>query len=82
VGTTVTEVSAIDFIEDAVTVLGGEDTEFYLTAVEGKYGDMHALKVNCCYDDCGWHYLITQVDLWEVVADCREHWENYHAAKS
>ena len=76
------EVSAIDFVEDAVTVLGGEDTEFYLTAVQEEDTHRPKVSVNCCYDDCEWHYLITQVDLWEVVADCREHWENYHAAKS
>lgn len=74
-----------EIIDDAVAALGGEDTEFYLNAgmlMDGTPNAKPCVTLNCCYDDCEWGYSIGQQELWEFVADAREHWEEKHAAKS
>ena len=73
---------ASDYVDDALAVLGGEDTEFYVTATQEEDSHRPKISVNCCYSDCEWAYTIGQMPVWEIAADCREHWEKTHAAKS
>jgi hypothetical protein len=68
--------SAADYVEPAIELLGGERTEFYLTGVtrDGRA----VVSLTCCYDDCKWGMTIGQMELWEFVADARDHWEQEH----
>jgi hypothetical protein len=69
-------------IDQALDALGGEDTEFYLTAQDsaasGAFG--HATVIlSCRYKGCDWGEFVGEMELWEFVADARRHWEDSHA---
>jgi len=71
-----------DYIHQALAAIGGEDTEFVLTAPDaaasGAFG--HAtVKLNCRYQGCEWGLLVGEMELWEFITDAREHWEGEHA---
>ena len=72
---------ASDFVDDALAVLGGEDTEFYVQAGEDtSYRPPRpVISLNCGYGECEWGYTINKIELWELAADARDHWENTHA---
>ncbi len=72
-----------DFVDEALKVLGGEKTDFWLTAVEAKPGVGAKLVValRCCYEDCTWGLAIHQMELWEFITAARVHWEDEHAGK-
>ena len=77
-----TEVQASDFVDVALEVLGGEDTEFYLTAQDkaasGAFG-CATVRLSCRYQGCEWGLFVGEMELWEFVTDARTHWENEHA---
>jgi hypothetical protein len=71
------------YIAQALAALGSDDTEFILTAkmpgvVPGTAVPQIAL--DCRVTGCGWGFSVGQMELWEFVADAREHWESEHAA--
>ncbi|HEV2452214.1 MAG TPA: hypothetical protein VGS62_09845 [Streptosporangiaceae bacterium] len=69
------------YIDTAVEALGGEDTEFYLTAQDasasGAFG-CATVRLSCRYQGCEWGLFVGEIELWEFVADAREHWESEH----
>lgn len=70
------------YIDTALDALGGENTEFYLTAQDsaasGAFG--HATVVlSCRYQGCDWGIFVGEMELWEFVTDARKHWEGEHA---
>ena len=69
------------YIDAALDALGGGDTEFYLNGCGGSVGVgvEHAVRLTCRYQDCEWGFFIGEMELWEFVADAREHWEDAHA---
>lgn len=64
------------FIDQALVALGGEDTEFYVAVKDG------AVLLDCRYQDCPWGITVGEMELWEFVADAREHWQARHAAEA
>jgi hypothetical protein len=64
--------TAIDYVEAALDLLGGEDTEFKLSVREDR------VLLSCGYGDCSWGFTISAMELWEFVADARDHWETAH----
>lgn len=81
-GDPLAEVSASDYVDAALEVLGGEDTEFYLTAQDradsGAFGRA-SVVLSCRYQGCDWGLFVGEMELWEFVTDARAHWENVHA---
>jgi hypothetical protein len=65
--------AASDYVDEALAILGGEDTEFYLGAKDGR------VIVSCRYRDCSWGESCAEIELWEFVTDAREHWETSHS---
>jgi len=69
------------YIDQALAALGGEDTEFYLTAQDaatsGAFG-CATVRLSCRYQGCDWGLFVGEMELWEFVADAREHWESAH----
>lgn len=70
------------YIDQALAALGSDDADFMLTAkkpgeVQGI--DIPQIALNCRITGCEWGFLVGQMDLWEFVADAREHWETTHA---
>jgi hypothetical protein len=74
-----------DHIDQAIDVIGGEDTEFYLTAQDaaasGAFGCATVI-LSCRYQDCGWGLFVGEMELWEFVTDARAHWESRHGPGS
>lgn len=71
-----------DYVDAALEVLGGEDTEFYLTAkdaADSGASGRPAVALSCRYQCCDWGLIIGEMELWEFVADARAHWEDKHA---
>jgi hypothetical protein len=77
-----TETDASDYVDAALEVLGGEDTEFYLTAQDasasGAFGRA-TVRLSCRYQGCDWGLFVGEMELWEFVTDARAHWEDKHA---
>jgi hypothetical protein len=72
-----------DYIDQALAALGSGDTEFYLTAKDASASGAFAtptVQLSCRYQDCEWGFFVGEMELWEFVADAREHWESEHAA--
>ncbi len=69
-------------VEIAVDALGGEDADFMLTGCIQTFGTttFPAVKAECRIDGCGWGQTVGQMELWEFIADCREHWDEKHAS--
>lgn len=59
-------------IDQALAVLGGDDTEFYLTAKGGQ------VVLSCRYQGCTWGEMVGEMELWEFVVDARKHWDEDH----
>jgi hypothetical protein len=77
-----TETAAVDgYIDAALAALGSEDTEFYLTAKDsaasGAFG-CATVVLSCRYQGCDWGFFVGAMELWEFVADARQHWEDKH----
>ena len=74
--------TASTYVDAALELLGGEDTEFYLTAQDtsasGAFG-CATVKLRCRYQDCEWGFFVGEMELWEFVTDARAHWEDKHA---
>jgi hypothetical protein len=68
--------AASDYVDQAVEVVGGENTDFMLTAVQKDYGLVISLDCRVC----NWGLTVGQMELWEFITDAREHWETIHAA--
>jgi hypothetical protein len=71
-------------IDQALVALGGEDTEFYLTAQDGTASGAFGratVILSCRYQGCDWGLFIGEMELWEFVADARGHWEDQHAGR-
>lgn len=74
------------YIDQALHALGGEDTDFMVTAkidVELLGADREpraTLRLSCSVNGCKWGYLVGQMELWELVADARQHWEQAHVS--
>ncbi len=70
------------YIDAAFAAIGGDDTEFYLTAKDaaasGAFGRA-TVVLSCRYQGCEWGLFVGEMELWEFVADAREHWEDAHA---
>jgi len=70
------------YIDAALDALGGEDTEFYLTAKDaaasGAFGRA-TVVLSCRYQGCDWGLFVGEMELWEFVTDARAHWEDKHA---
>jgi hypothetical protein len=70
-----------DHIDQALAAIGGEDTEFYLTAQDAAASGArgHATVIlSCRYQGCDWGLLVGEIELWEFVTDARAHWESQH----
>ena len=59
-------------IDQALAVLGGESTEFYLVVKDGR------VCLQCRYQDCNWGEMVGEMELWEFVTDARGHWNETH----
>ncbi len=70
-----------DHIDQALAAIGGEDTEFYLTARRdgGEGRRVPVVALSCRFQNCGWGETVGEMELWEFAADAREHWERRHA---
>jgi hypothetical protein len=63
------------YVDQALDALGGEDSDFIVKV--GKHG----IDLDCRV--CGQGvYAVGAIELWELVADAREHWEQKHAQVS
>jgi hypothetical protein len=69
-----------DYIDAALDALGSADTEFWLNGRAGLPDSGHAVALTCRYKGCEWGFFVGEMELWEFVADAREHWETTHAA--
>lgn len=65
---------AADYVEAVLDVLGGGDTEFFLSVKSGR------VLVQCRYQDCAWGESCGEIELWEFAADARAHWEQAHGS--
>lgn len=64
---------AYEYVEQAMDILGGEDSDFTLTVSNCK------VLLRCGYSDCQWGMSIGEMELWEFITDAREHWDDAHA---
>jgi hypothetical protein len=72
------------YIDQALAALGGEDADFILTAkIPGVVPDAAGPQIllNCQATGCDWGFSVGQMELWEFVADAREHQESVHAGR-
>ena len=69
------EPKAPDYVEVALDLLGGEDTEFTVHVDR----DAAAVMLSCESNGCKWGYTIGEIPLWELACDAREHWDKEHA---
>lgn len=73
------------YVDQALAALGGDDADFMVTAkidteLLGAGREPRAtLRLSCSVNGCKWGYLVGQMELWELVADAREHFEKDHA---
>lgn len=67
------------YIDQALAALGSDDTEFYMVA-DIREGNAVVL-LSCRYQGCEWGQYVGEMELWEFVADARQHWEAEHAPK-
>ena len=75
--------SASDYVDQAVQVLGGEATDFMLDAQirQDGLGEKHpTIALSCRAEGCAWGFTVGQMELWEFITDARDHWESTHAA--
>lgn len=64
---------AIDgYIDAALAALGSDDSDFIA----------HGVKVTCRIDGCEWGFTCGEMEVWEIVTDCRRHWEQTHAGSA
>ena len=72
------------YIDAAFKAIGGDDTEFYLTAKDaaasGAFGRA-TVVLSCRYQGCEWGLFVGEMELWEFVTDARAHWEDKHAKR-
>lgn len=66
------------YIDAALEALGSEDTEFWLKGRASEDCE-HAVQLSCRYQGCQWGIYVGEMELWEFVADARQHWEGEHA---
>jgi hypothetical protein len=83
-------VSAADYVDEACAALGGEDSDFLIRGIPGIQGAPYSIGLFCrsCGEDPDYHgpervgvglYSVGQMELWELVADARDHFEREHA---
>lgn len=75
---------ASTYVDAAIELLGGEDTEFYLTAQDASASGASGratVKLMCRYQGCEWGFFVGEMELWEFVTDARAHWEDKHAKR-
>lgn len=65
------------YVDQALDALGGGDSDF-LVAADVVAGNV-ALRLSCRLNGCEWGYTIGQIELWELAADARMHFEESHA---
>lgn len=73
--------SAADYVDEASAVLGGEDADFIVKGIPGSRERPYAVGLFCqvCGPMVG-VYSINEIELWELITDAREHYENKHRA--
>jgi hypothetical protein len=73
-------VSASDYVDEALDALGGEDADFWVKGIPGIQGAPYAVGLFCrtCGPGAG-VYSVGEMELWELVADAREHFVTQHA---
>ena len=74
-----------DYTDAACDVLGGEGSDFMVTAEMRGLLDADdlgrprpTLRLYCRVDGCRWGYTIGEMELWELVTDARDHFEKQH----
>ena|SRR5215831_3594946 len=70
-----------DHIDQAATALGGEDSEWFVTARIDKGRAYLYLECRECERDGKPIYSTGQIELWELIVDAREHHEKQHVAE-
>jgi hypothetical protein len=74
-----------EYFDAAFAALGNgmdDGEEFMLTGDMGISSDGPIVRVECGFGECNWGYAVGMIPVWEVVVDCRQHWEEKHAAQS
>jgi len=73
-----------DFTGEALAALGSDDCDFMVTAFMRDYNGFEdpAFKVECRLPGCEWGFSVGQMEVWEIVSGCREHWQDAHARSS
>ena len=71
--------SAADYVDEAAAALGGEDADFLIKGVKGLAGVHYSIELSC--RPCGAIYSAGEMELWELVADARDHFEREHASR-
>lgn len=70
--------NAADYVPEAMAILGGDRSEFYLNGCGGPTNIPHAVRLTCRYEGCEWGFFVAEMELWEFIADARAHWEEKH----
>ena len=72
--------SAADYVDEATAVLGGEDSDFLVKGIPGSRERPYAVGLFCrvCGPMIG-VYSISEIELWELITDAREHFVTKHA---
>ena len=74
--------SADEYVDKALELLGGEEEAFYLTAREDKdHPGRYLVYLQCRILGCKWGYTVGEMPLWEFATDAREHWDERHASE-
>jgi hypothetical protein len=68
------------YIDQAAAALGGEDSEWLVTARIDKGRPYLYLECRECDREGKPIYSTGQIELWELVVDARSHHEKQHAA--
>lgn len=73
------------FVDQAVAALGGEGSDFIVKGIPGSAQVPYAVGLFCrtCGSANGDRltgvYSVGEIELWELAADAREHFEDIHA---
>lgn len=79
-----TQPSTSDYVDEACAALGGEDSDFIVKGMDPDARPApYAVGLFCrtCNPDAlTCIYSVGEIELWELVADAREHQERQHRA--
>ena len=64
-----------EWIDQAIEAVGGEDTDFMVTAKPDDGRGFPYLLLSCRL--CDWGEQVGQMELWELVTDARTHWATH-----